>query len=242
MSLRIAMWSGPRNISTAMMRAWENRADTAVVDEPFYAYYLQQTGAPHPGREEVLASQPTDWREVVEALSGPIPGGHAIWYQKHMAQHYLPGMQGSWLGELTHCFLIRNPDEVVASFTANRPDAAPWELGFRQQVELFDYMQSHSGEVPPVLDAQDVLMDPHGALRALCERLDIPFDDQMLSWPAGSRETDGVWAKHWYRAVEASTGFRPYRPREIRLDARQQALAAQCWPSYRHLAAHCLVP
>src|SRR5581483_6797449 len=128
--LRIAMWSGPRNISTAMMRAWENRGDTAVIDEPFYAHYLQVTGVNHPGREEVLRSQSTAWEEVAAMLTGPIPDGKPIWYQKHMTQHILPDMPLDWLDQVTNCFLIRNPESVVASFTIQRPDAAAWELGF----------------------------------------------------------------------------------------------------------------
>ncbi|HVC36763.1 MAG TPA: HAD family hydrolase, partial [Gammaproteobacteria bacterium] len=136
--LRIAMWSGPRNISTAMMRAWENRVDTAVIDEPFYAYYLLKTGTQHPGREEVMASQPTEWRTVADMLKGQIPGGKAIWYQTHMTQHILPEMPLDWLDGLMNCFLIRAPEEVVASFTVIRPDAELWELGFEQQARLYE--------------------------------------------------------------------------------------------------------
>lgn len=235
--LRIAMWSGPRNISTAMMRAWENRGDTAVTDEPLYAHYLAKTGVKHPGREEVLAAQSSDWREVTHALNGPAPDGKAIWYQKHMTQHFLPGMSLDWLDGLHNCFLIRTPEAVVVSFTKNRPDAAVWELGFEQQARIFDYATGRFGP-PPVLDAEDVLRDPEAILHALCARLGVEFSARMLHWPAGPRSSDGVWARHWYAAVKCSTGFEPLQPRELKLSAFQQRLADQCRPYYERLRGH----
>lgn len=237
-ALRIAMWSGPRNISTAMMRAWENRGDTAVVDEPFYAHYLLKTGVKHPGREEVLAAQSSDWREVMRMLTGPVPGGKVIWYQKHMTQHMLPEIPLDWLKQLHNCFLIRAPEEVVASFTVNRPDAELWELGFEQQACLFERVCEQDGHAPAVLDAADVLRDPAGMLRALCVHLGVTFSERMLHWPAGPRASDGVWARHWYTAVQRSTGFEPYQPRELKLSAFQQQLVEQCRPHYQRLAAY----
>ena len=235
--LRIAMWSGPRNISTAMMRAWENRGDTAVIDEPFYAHYLVATGVSHPGRNEVIAAQENDASKVAAVLTGPVPDGKPIWYQKHMTQHMLPDMPLGWLGQVTNCFLIRDPEQVVASFTIQRPDAAAWELGFEQQARLFDYVYDRLGQAPPVIDAADVLKDPRGTLGALCGKLGISFSERMLSWPPGPRASDGVWAPHWYAAVERSTGFAPYRPRAGRLTAFQQRLADVCRPHYERLAA-----
>jgi hypothetical protein len=234
--LRIAMWSGPRNISTAMMRAWGNRTDTAVVDEPFYAHYLQVTGVNHPGREEVLASQSTDAAAVAAMLTGPIPGGKAIWYQKHMTQHMLRDMPLDWLDHVTNCFLIRAPEQVVASFTIQRPDAEAWELGFEQQARLFDHVCDKLGHAPPVIDATDVLKSPRATLGALCGELGIPFSERMLHWPPGPRPSDGAWAPHWYAAVERSTGFAPYRPRDDKLTAFQQRLADLCRPHYKRLA------
>jgi Sulfotransferase domain len=236
--LRIAMWSGPRNISTAMMRAWENRGDAAVVDEPFYAHYLAATGVNHPGREDVLASQCTDAIKVAAMLTGPIPDGKPIWYQKHMTQHMLPDMSLDWLDEVTNCFLIRAPEAVVASFTIQRPDAAAWELGFEQQARLFDHVRDRLGHAPPVLDAADVLKDPRDTLGALCAELGIPFTERMLHWPPGPRASDGVWAPHWYTAVKRSTGFAPYRSREVKLSALQHQLAEQCRPHYERLAKY----
>lgn len=232
------MWSGPRNISTAMMRAWENRGDTAVSDEPFYAHYLVATGAPHPGRDEVIASQDTDWRKVAAALCGPIPDGKAVWYQKHMAQHFTDDMESDWLSGVTNAFLIRDPDEVVASFARRREEPALWELGFETQARLFDRVAECSGEAPPVLDARDVLEDPAGMLRILCERVGVAFSERMLRWPAGPRPSDGVWAGHWYDAVYASTGFAPYRPREASLSPPLRRLADACRPHYEKLRRH----
>ncbi|MGH8214105.1 MAG: hypothetical protein ACREPZ_00165 [Rhodanobacteraceae bacterium] len=239
--LRLAMWSGPRNISTAMMRAWENREDTAVIDEPFYANYLAETGVDHPGRDDVLASQSADAAEVATMLAGPIPGGKPIWYQKHMTQHMLPGTPLDWLDQVANCFLIREPEAVVASFTIQRPDAAAWELGFAQQAQLFDHVCERLGHAPPVIDAADVLKDPRRTLGTLCAVLGIPFAERMLRWPAGKRTSDGVWAPHWYAAVERSTGFAPYRPRTSELTSFQQKLADQCRPHYERLAAFRLV-
>lgn len=233
--VRIAMWSGPRSLSTAMMRAWENRADTAVIDEPFYAHYLVTTGAPHPGREEVIAAQDPDWRNVASVLCGPVPDGRAVWYQKHMVQHFTPDMEIGWLGELSNVFLIRDPIEVVASFARRREVPALWELGFETQVRLFDYVADNEGEAPPVLDARDVLDSPESMLRKLCERVGVAFSERMLRWPPGPRASDGIWARYWYDAVYKSTGFTPYRPREECLPDPLRRLADAGLPHYQAL-------
>ena len=204
---RIAMWSGPRNLSTALMRAWGSRADTAVVDEPLYAAYLAATGADHPVRDAVIASQPTDWRRVADALTGPVTGGRAISYQKHMAHHLLPGVGRAWLRSLRHAFLIREPAGMLASLARVTPEAAPADTGLPQQAELFEQTADRLGHAPPVVDASDVLCDPAGTLAALCAALGVPYDPAMLAWAPGPRPEDGVWAPHWYAAVRASTGF-----------------------------------
>lgn len=204
---RIAMWSGPRNISTAMMRAFENRPDCAVADEPFYAAYLAATGLDHPARDEVLASQPQDWRVVARALIDDEPA--PVFYQKHMCQHLLAGMDLAFTEQFTNCFLIRDPRQIIASYARVRPEFTLEELGFPQQLDLFERERQRLGEAPPVLEAALTLSDPPGVLGRLCERVGIPFDPSMLSWPAGPRESDGVWAPHWYASVWKSTGFRP---------------------------------
>ena len=232
---RIAMWSGPRNLSTALMRAWGNRADATVVDEPLYGTYLATTGIDHPGRDEVLACMDTDWRAVVRWLTGTVPDGKAIWYQKHMAHHLLPEMGHDWVFELTNAFLIRDPAAMLASYVRRRETVTVADLGLPQQVALFDRLCERTGSTPPVIDAADVLKDPAGTLGALCAALGIAFDAAMLSWPAGPRPTDGVWAKYWYDSVERSTGFAPYRPKPITLPDHLQAIAEACRPSYDRL-------
>jgi len=237
--LRLAMWSGPRNVSTAFMRAWENRADTVVVDEPFYARYLAVTGLDHPGREEVIGSQPCDWRQVVDSLLAPLPEGASILYQKQMSHHLLPGMGREWLGLMTHAFLIRDPAPVLASLEDKLGRFDLDATGLPQQVEIFDFVLSSTGRVPPVVDSADLLAAPESVLRALCAALDIPFDGRMLSWPAGPRASDGVWAKHWYERVWRSTGFEPAEAAERpRLDGRLAELEEQCRPLYEKLHAH----
>jgi hypothetical protein len=216
--IRIAMWSGPRNISTAMMRAFENRPDTAVIDEPFYAAYLAATGLDHPLRQTVLASQPTDWRAVIRTLLGPVPNNRAIFYQKHMTHHMLPDISRDWMAQCRNVFLIRAPADVLRSYRARRDTVTLDDLGFRQQAELFDTVCDHLGHPPPVIDAADVLAAPAATLKTLCAALDIPFLPQMLRWPAGPRTTDGAWAPAWYDAVRKSTGFAPQTHQSSALD------------------------
>ncbi|MES2442952.1 MAG: HAD family hydrolase [Pseudomonadota bacterium] len=201
------MWSGPRNISTAMMRAFENRDDTAVSDEPFYAAFLHRTGDIHPMRDEVIASQPADWREVAAAMAGPAPGGSAVWYQKQMCHHMLPDFGLDWLDACTNAFLIRPPEQVLASYAVKRVDATLADIGVVRQNEIFDRVADAQGGAPPVIEGADILADPRGTLARLCEALGIPFSEKMLAWPAGRRASDGVWAPAWYDAVERSTGF-----------------------------------
>jgi hypothetical protein len=238
MPLRIAMWSGPRNISTAMMRAWKNRDDTIVCDEPLYAFYLKATRIRHPGADEIIAKCETDWRRVVEELTGPTPGGAAVFYQKHMAHHLLPEVGRDWLRELDHVFLIRDPREMLLSLSKVTPHPALEDTGLPQQLELFAGLRSREDRLPPVLDAKDVLLDPEGLLRKLCEVLDLSFQAEMLAWPAGPRESDGIWAPHWYAAVERSTGFEPWQPREGELSPELHQVWEQCVPLYRELHDH----
>jgi hypothetical protein len=237
-AIRIAMWSGPRNISTAMMRSFENRPDTSVIDEPFYAAYLAQTGLDHPMRDEILSAAPIDWHTVAATLVGPVPRGRRIFYQKHMTHHMLPGVDLGWMDACRHAFLIRAPERVLASYTAKRGTVLLEDIGFVRQRELFDREADRGGQAPPVLDADDVLGNPHAALTWLCARLDIPFTEHMLHWPAGRRDSDGVWAPVWYDAVEKSTGFAAGRdPAPLpALGDEIQAIADAARPHYEHLA------
>lgn len=238
MVIRIAMWSGPRNISTAMMRAWENRPDTSVVDEPFYACYLAASGSLHPGREEVLASQPTDWRVVCETLTGPVPNGRRVYYQKHMTHHMLAEFGRDWIDGLSNCFLVRSPAEVVASYAETRKTPTLEELGFVQQAELFDRVADRLGKPPPVIDANDVLRNPAATLAALCKAVGVEFDARMLSWPPGPRPSDGIWAKHWYTSVNASTGFMRPRAGGKPVPRALESLVEAAWPIYERIASH----
>jgi len=236
--VRIAMWSGPRNISTAMMRAWGNRADTFVVDEPFYAFYLKKAGADHPGAEKVIAVGETDWRKIVANLTGPIPNGRRIFYQKQMTHHLLPEVSRDWLREVTNCFLIRDPAEVIASYIKKNREPTLEDVGFVQQAEIFDLVRRQTNSVPPVIDADDVLRDPERMLRLLCDGVGVEFIDAMLSWPPGPRETDGVWAKYWYAEVERSTSFAPYHARKIELPRNLSEVHARCRGIYEELYQH----
>ncbi len=236
--LRIAMWSGPRNVSTALMRSWENRPDTHVIDEPFYAYYLLATGVAHPGRDEVIEHHETDWRKVVQLLTGPIPDGKSIFYQKHMTHHMLPEIERGWFDRVTHCFLIRDPREVLLSLHRKTPNPPIEATGFPQQAAIFRDVCERTGATPPVIDARELLTDPEYVLRWLCSRLGIPFSDAMLHWPPGPRPTDGVWAKYWYDRVWQSTGFEPYRPRDGELPRRLLPVYRECLACYELLRAH----
>ena len=238
--VRIAMWSGPRNISTAMMRSFGNRPDTAVIDEPFYAAYLHATGIQHPLRDESLAAQTTDWRQVAETILGPAAGGSPIFYQKHMTHHMLPGFGRDWIAQCRNAFLIRGPEDVLASYTEKRSEVALDDIGFVQQREIFEREAGRLGHAPPVIDAADVLAEPRDVLSALCAALEIPFTNRMLHWPPGRRATDGAWAPAWYDAVERSTGYSPPKPavrlEDLRGDLKPIALAAR--PHYERLAAY----
>jgi hypothetical protein len=236
--IRIAMWSGPRNISTAMMRSFENREDTAVIDEPFYAAYLAATGLDHPMRDEVLASQPNDWRDVAKQLLGAVPGRSTIFYQKHMTHHMLPEFGQDWIAHCRNAFLIRAPEAVLASYAQKRGEVTLADIGFVQQRELFEREADRLGRAPPVVEGDDVTRNPKAALMALCSLLDIPFSQRMLAWPAGPRPTDGVWAPAWYEAVERSTGFAAPHAEAKSLRSVHQAIADAARPHYEHLAAH----
>jgi hypothetical protein len=236
--IRIAMWSGPRNISTALMRSFGNRPDTAVCDEPLYAHYLKATGLDHPGADEVIAAGPIDWREAVAFLLGPVPDGKRVFYQKHMAHHLLPQIERDWIAGLTNAFLIREPSEMITSLARilAHPDAAA--TGLPQQVEIFDWVRSTTGKTPPVVDSRDVLDNPRGTLAALCDALGLPFTDAMLSWPPGRRETDGVWAKYWYDSVEKTTTFQPYTPKNEPVPSHVRGLLDVCQAHYETLYSH----
>jgi len=205
--MRIAMWSGPRNLSTAMMYAFAARSDCAVVDEPFYAAYLKESGEVHPMQEAILASQPQHASEVIAQCLGPVPDGKDIFYQKHMSHHMLPAFPLAWTDDVINVFLLRHPARVIASYNEKREKPLLDDIGIRQQAELFNRQMTLNGEPPVVIDSDDLLTDPATGLQTLCEAIGISYDAGMLSWPAGGNKADGVWAEHWYNAVWESTGL-----------------------------------
>lgn len=238
MTLRIAMWSGPRNLSTALMRSFSSRSDTCVSDEPFYGCFLKDVGADHPMREEVIAALDCDWASVMAALRGPPPELRPIWYQKHMWHHMTGSIGYDDFAGFTHAFLIREPERMIASYLRQRETAAFEHFGMDRQTEFFEREADRLGHAPPVIDAHDVLTNPQGVLSRLCEALAIPWDMAMLSWPPGRRDTDGPWAPHWYGAVEASNGFGPPETAPEALPEDAQRVADRCRPYYERLAAH----
>ncbi|MEX1024519.1 MAG: HAD family hydrolase [Planctomycetota bacterium] len=237
---RIAMWSGPRNISTALMRSFGSRGDAFVTDEPLYAHYLSATGRAHPEAERIIATHDADLRRVVRWLVGPIPEGRTVWYQKHMAHHLLPSIERGWLAELEHAFLVREPRAMLASLGAKLKSVRLEDTGLPQQVALFDELQSATGVTPPVVDARRVLLDPKRTLGALCAALDLPFDEAMLSWAPGPRDTDGCWGSVWYENTWKSTGFAPYRERPVELPAELEPVARESELLYARLLQHSL--
>lgn len=236
--MKIAMWSGPRNLSTALMYAFAARPDCAVSDEPFYAAYLAATGLDHPMRDQVIASQPTDPATVATHCTGPNPDGQPHWYQKHMTLHMIPAFDRGFLHRLTNVFLIRHPARVIASYAKKREAPTLADIGFLQQADLFDQIADHLGQAPLVVSAEDIRADPAQTLIRLCAALHLPFTDRMLHWPAGPKPYDGVWAPHWYNAVHRSTGFEDPEGPLPDLPPAYAGLADQALPAYHRLAAH----
>ena len=234
----IAMWSGPRNISTAMMRAWENRADTTVIDEPFYAHFLRHTGLDHPMREAIISAGETNWRAVVEHISTQPDEG--IFYQKHITTHWLEHYSIDWLAGLDHVFLIREPESVVASYANKRHSMTTSDLGYSQQAALFDIVTRQRDQIPLVIDSRRFLEDPVSQLTNVCKALGIDFDINMLQWRAGARTSDGVWAPHWYDAVNRSTGFGPPNYAVPALSDSQQYIADLCRPYYMNMMQYAI--
>lgn len=229
--MRIAMWSGPRNLSTAMMYSFGARGDCAVSDEPFYAAYLAKTGVDHPMRSEILASQPNNPTAVGEALSGPIPGNKPNWYQKHMPHHMHPDFAMGWAEGFTHVHLIRHPARVIASYAAKRENPTLADLGYAQCLDFFERFPG------PVIDSTDIRADPGQMLQKLCAEIGLPWTEAMLSWPTGGRAEDGVWASHWYGAVHQSSGFAGAEGALPELPEPSEPLLSSALELYSELAA-----
>lgn len=236
MSTVLCLWSGPRNISTAMMRSFGARSDTVCWDEPFFAAYLEQTGLDHPGREETLADCETDAGRVMEQILAPVP--KAYHFQKHMAHHMVNGIPRDWMGQARHVMLIRHPARVIASYAKGRPDFVAHDIGFEPLLALHQTIAQEQGKAPLVVDCDTILNDPERALRRICEDgFDIAFQADMLRWEAGPRREDGPWAPYWYRNVIASTGFGPPAGTLPSLDDRYADIYASSLETYEQLLA-----
>lgn len=235
--IRIAMWSGPRNISTAMMRSWENRADSVVIDEPFYGPFLATSGENHPMKAAVIANQGQEYEKVLNKLLAPQADSVRIFYQKHMAHHMLDMdfVNHHLIAPFRHAFLIRDPKDVVRSYVRKYPDITPEALGYGRQVKIFNQVKQITNQQPPVIESVDVLNQPEKTLQTLCAALEVPFDEAMLQWPPGYRDSDGVWASHWYNRVIESTGFKPYREKDTPLTDREAEVAKACQDDYAFL-------
>ena len=241
MSINIAMWSGPRNISTAMMRAWENRPDCEVWDEPLYAAYLQDSGIVHPMQAEILACHETDWRKVITRCVATAPNSAPVYYQKHMTHHLLPAYSREWLAQLEHCFLLRHPRDVLLSYSQKREQTTLGDIGIVEQRTLFEEVARAKGERPLVIDSADFLRAPEPYLHAMCEHFGIPFFPSMLSWPPGKRDSDGVWGEHWYARVWESTGFARAGENNATLDSELESVLDAAMPAYQALSRHRLL-
>ncbi|KLI64102.1 branched-chain amino acid aminotransferase [Aurantiacibacter marinus] len=234
------MWSGPRNISTAMMRSFGARPDCAVSDEPFYGAFLKASGENHPLGAETIADMDCDWRSVLAAQSGEAPVGAQIWYQKHMPHHMVGPVSIADMPDHRHAFLIRAPERVVASYRKKNELRRAEMLGFAQLRRYFDQEADRNGNPPPVVDSDAILRDPPGVLRKLCTALGIAWDPAMLSWQKGPHPEDGVWGAHWYDKVNASTGFGT-APQDIpKLEGEYAAVAEECMADYEALARFAL--
>ncbi len=232
------MWSGPRNISTALMRSWESRSDTFVIDEPFYAHYLSVTNVDHPGRDEIVQSGETDQSVVSKGLISDIDDSCSIYFQKHMTHHMIPSVGREWMKDVVNCFLIRDPKDMILSYTKVNSNLSMHLLGLEEQYELFEYVTKINGRAPPVVDSKDILLDPRETLRLLCEKIGVVFSEEMLSWSKGVRDTDGIWAKYWYDNVINSTGFNIYRQKDDDVPSKYLGLYDECIKIYDELAKY----
>jgi hypothetical protein len=219
-----------------MMRSWENRIDTMVVDEPLYGPYLYQSGKKHAAFKEIIEIQGKQFQPIISALTDDeIPKEYKIYYQKHMAHHILPNLDLSWVKKLTNVFLIRDPQYVLQSYLRKEPQATPEDLGYPQLVKIFNIVKKETGLTPAVFDSKDILMNPKAMMKKMCEYLKVSFDENMMHWPKGYRDSDGVWASHWYNRVIESTGFSEYKAKAISLTAEEKSIADACEPYYQEL-------
>ena len=236
------MWSGPRNLSTAMMVSFAQRGDCAVVDEPFYAAYLQATGLKHPLYKEIIEGGEADEKAVADYCTDAAPDGKPVFYQKHMTHHMIPQFDRGWISKVTNVFLIRDPKRVIASYNIKRENPNLADIGVVEQHEIFNQVHEITGQIPIVIDSSDILMNPALMLGKLCKALALPFDGQMLNWQAGPKPFDGIWAKHWYGSVWESTGFGKPPNEPAIIPESLNSLADEAMEHFNCLKNHALTP
>ena len=232
---KIAMWSGPRNMSTVLMRSFSSRPDCKVVDEPFYAAYLLATGAKHPLRDSIIESQSTNAKIISkECIEGN--SSKKIEYQKHMTHHMIKAFDRSFIYKLSNVFLIRSPEKVVKSLGLKLQNYQLKDTGFPQQLELFQMIADKQGFAPPVINADDLCNHPKNGLKALCISLGIEYFESMLRWSKGPHENDGVWGQYWYRSVNESTGFEKTNKKILPSTSAEKKLIEKATPSYETIS------
>lgn len=230
----VACWSGPRNISTALMRSWSSRKDTSVTDEPFYAYYLKETQIKHPMHEKIINRYLSDYDEIVDYLINKVPNQKHIWYQKHMAHHLINLTKIDWIKKCENCILLRHPKEVISSYTAKNKLNSITELGYPQQFEIAKFLKE-SNQRFKIIDSEDLLKNPKEVLFDWCESINIKFDESMLQWKKGSHLNDGIWWQHWYNNVIKTSGFRKYQKKDISIENKYDSIYNESMKYYSYL-------
>jgi len=230
----VACWSGPRNISTALMRSWSSRKDTFVTDEPFYAYYLKETKLKHPQFREIINNYSTNYNEVVNYLINKIPNDKRIWYQKHMAHHILDLKNINWVNNCENCILLRHPKEVISSYSKKNKLNSVEELGYPQQYEIIKYLKKINRSYI-IIDSSELLRNPEKVLSDWCTKINIKFDKSMLKWEKGNHENDGIWWKSWYDNVIKTSGFQKYEKKDINIENKYDSIYNESMKYYSFL-------
>ena len=230
----IACWSGPRNISTALMRSWSSRKDTFVTDEPFYAHYLKKTQKNHPMKEQIINHYSSNYKEVVHYLTHKVPNQKSIWYQKHMAHHLIDLSEIKWIKKCQNCILLRHPKEVISSYIVKNNLQKVEELGYPQQYEIAKFLKK-SNKRFTVIDSEDLLKNPSKVLSDWCKSINIDFDKSMLQWEKGHHQNDGIWWKHWYDNVINTTGFQKYYKKDINIENQYDSIYNESMEYYNYL-------
>ena len=230
----VACWSGPRNISTALMRSWSSRKDTFITDEPFYAYYLKKTKLKHPMNEKIMKNYSSDYFEIVKYLTNQTPENKKIWYQKHMAHHILDLSNIDWIGNFENCILLRNPKEVINSFSKKNILNSVEQLGYPQQYEIIKFLKKRNKSYV-IIDSSELLQNPEQMLSAWCKKININFDKSMLKWEKGNHANDGIWWKVWYDSVIKTTEFQRYKIKDINIENKYDSIYNESMKYYNYL-------